>query len=156
MTRSMISPWYKAVFPATSWAPAEIAEIDPRYAALIVGDLEPRKARGLWASDEDWAVGYEGICRTQEALLMGGVEYLARVIFYAMGYPRDVALAADRFPAVELPEATLFAIRTRLGDPGDLTIYSRVEAIRALLEANEGADAAQLEQLVQIVALLTA
>lgn len=87
---------------------------------------------------------------------MGAVETLMRGLFYQMGYPRDVELAADGFPLVELPEATLFAIRTRLGDPGDFTIYSRLEAIRVLLEA-QGLSGDEVEGLLsQIVLLLAA
>lgn len=85
---------------------------------------------------------------------MGGVERINRALFYQMGYPRDVELAADGFPLVELPEATLFAIRTRLGDPGDPTLVSLLAEIREEVRANGPNGEALGELLTQLAVYL--
>lgn len=136
MSPKQVTPWLKVPYLATSWEGALLVMADPAYVPMLLAELEPRKARSLWTSDEQHVIGYDAICKQQEALLLDAVERINRALFYQMGYPRDVTLATDGFPAVELPEATLFAIRTRLGDPGDPTLVSILAAIREELRAN--------------------
>lgn len=139
---------------APSYEHDEFVSVPERYIPSIVEAIEARKTTGVFEPGVTFETGYNALCKAQWELLNMQGELIRRAIFYQMGYPRDVVLADDGFPAVELPEATLFAIRTRLGDPGDATLYSRLEAIRQLLEAQGVSEGGQLDALLQIVALL--
>lgn len=144
----------KYTFPANYGEDCIIIEIDKALVPLVAGALRPFEQRYSWATEEDYEQGYNAFAQLQAQFMGKCVEQINRAIFFAMGYPRDVVLDSDGFPSVELPEASLFAIRTRLGDPGDFTIYSRVEAIRLLLANANSLDDEMLAELVKIAALL--
>lgn len=121
----------------------------------VLSAIETRKGRSFWKTPQEFSDAYQALTKQQWELLMDASERINRAIFYAMGYPRNVELAPDGFPAIELPEATLFAIRTRLGDPGDPTLVTILTSIREELRAN-GPNGEGLGELIKALVLYLA
>lgn len=130
-----------------------LCDTDASIVPALLRYVETRKGRPYWTDRASWAAAYQSMTKQQWMWLMDASEYIARALFYQMGYARDVALAADGFPAVELPEATLIDIRKHIGDPGDGTLYSKLTEVANALAA-EGPNGELLGELLQELALL--
>lgn len=130
-----------------------LCDTDASIIPALLRYVETRKGKPYWKDASSWERAYQAMTRQQWRWLMDASEYIARALFYQMGYPRDVVLAADGFPAVELPEATLIDIRKHIADPGDGTVYNKLTEIANALAA-EGPNGELLGELLQELALL--
>lgn len=155
MSRRQITPWLRTPFPATSWEGAELVEVDPAYVPMLLQDLEPRKVKSLWTSPEQWAIGYDAVCKQQEALLMGAREDIIREIRSARGsIPPGEPTDLETYPVGSYPGVALADIVGSLNTNGRSAALI-LSSIETILQTQAEGEGGQLDALLQIVALLS-
>lgn len=70
MNKGQATPWLRRVYPAQLYDDDSLVAVDAHYVPLIIADMEARKTPKLWASDAEWAIGYQALCQQGVNLLM--------------------------------------------------------------------------------------
>lgn len=155
MSRRQVTPWLRTPYPATSWDGVELVEVAPAYVPMLLQDLEPRKAKSLWTSPEQWAIGYDAVCKQQEALLMGAREDIIREIRDTRGsIPEGAPTDLETYPVGTYPGIQIADVVGSLNTNGR-SAASILASVESILQAQGEGEGGQLEALLQIVALLS-
>lgn len=145
-----LSPWSKRYVVPAQWEASVLVQADAYWVQVMIADLEPRKARALYPSDEDHAIAYDAICKAQEALLMDiGERIIMEVRALRGGDAITTAIRDQDSDPFTLPLQTLAGI----GNNIDLA-RAKLEEIRLLIEA--GGNGQELLDAVEGIAVLLA
>lgn len=150
--RSSAYPWENTVLPVVS----------ARYVPMVLASLESRKLAFAWETPADYELGYDSICRLQEALLMDAADRIvSEVRALRAGQVTPVEARDPQLDPYTLDLPSLGNLNTSLLDltteqqVSNDAIVGELQAIRALLEAEAGGDLTEvLGKLDILIALL--
>lgn len=156
-----VTPWHKPPAMIAPWVGQVLVEADAHLVTLIVRELEPRKARAFYDSDEAHAVALDAICRQQEKLLMDiGERIISEVRASRNGQDTVAEYQNPALDPYTLPLTSLADINTTGRDT--VTALSSVSdtlvEIKALLEAQSGGNledvAGKLDTVIMLLGAL--
>lgn len=154
--RNRYTPWYREQLPAITWTATVLAEVDAAFVPTLLRDLEARKTPALWESDAAYLLGYDALCKQQEALLMNiGDRLISEVRALRNGDQTPVEARDPQADPYTLPLASLLGINTALVAADGRDVASILQGIEAILQQQGAGEEGQLEALLQIVALLS-
>lgn len=150
-----ITPWHRRPSSAAPYVGELLVCADVSCVPLILADLEARKTRALWVSDEDFATGYDALCKQEVALLMDAREDIIREIRGVRGSWENLPTDLESYPVGAFPGVQLQGIEQALisNSSGD-SAAKLLEDIKGLLASQATADTDQVQLLAQIAALL--
>lgn len=162
MTTRKVTPLTVGVSFAYPWENTVLPVVSARYVPMVLASLESRKLRFAWVSEADYVLGYDSICRLQEALLMDAADrIISEVRALRDGTTTPPALRDPQLDPYTLDLTTLADIDTSVGVVStevinaNTAIVGELQAIRALLEAQGGEELTEiLGKLDILIALL--
>lgn len=75
-----VTPWHRPIVTVAPWEGSVLVQADASFVPVMIAELEPRKAAHFYPTNELHRVGYDAVCKTQEALLMDVYTGLVREI----------------------------------------------------------------------------
>lgn len=162
MTTRRVTPLTVGRSSAYPWVNTVLPEVSARYVPMVLASLESRKLAFAWETPADYELGYDSICRLQEALLMDAADRIvSEVRALRAGQATPVDARDPQLDPYTLDLPSLGNLNTSLLDltteqqVSNDAIVGELQAIRALLEAEAGGDLTEvLGKLDILIALL--
>lgn len=152
MTTKRITSFSRPRVTVVPWEGTALVSVDARFALTMLRDIEARKATNFYPDHAAFVVGYDTVCKAQEALLMDIGERLIMEV-------RALRGVDDDHPEIYDPASDPFSLS--LGTVMDGTratdnATAKLEEIRLLLESMSGGEDMEevLDLLGQAVVLL--
>ena len=146
-----VTSWAKRYVTPVPWEASVLVQADAYWAQTMIADLEPRKARALYPTDEAFAVAYDATCKAQESLLMDVADRLIMEIRASRG--GDAITSQVRDPLedpFDLPLETMAGLTNNI-DLARAKLQEILEAIQGGQQNTEG-----ILEAIQGIAILLA
>lgn len=163
MTYKRLTNWFDSAQSVGENQDYILADLPARFVHITLGTIETRKARAIWASDEDWRDGVDALYDFMERLLMDATDRIVtevRALRDGAFTPLD---ARDpQLSPYDLPLTSLGTIdgrlQTGLADviAGVQTSNALLTEIRDGLAAQQGGDLQEVLDKMDAIALLLA
>lgn len=152
MTMKRVTPFTRPPATVAPWEGTALVLVDASFVPTMLRDLEARKLAYFYPDEASHAVGYDTVCKAQEALLMDVSERIIMEVRATRGID-------DTHPEIFDPASDPFTLSlgTIMDNQRAVDLATaKLEEIRALIAAQESpAELADiLDQLGIIAALL--